>query len=216
MTENNVSRIVPTKNLTTKEIRDDEPTRGNESFDDTILDDSQLSLGVGDHEDGPTIRAEAVHRGLDFTNSRKVLNENLDEFMDRQLQVVAEKLADKKSLEKYNLVLRMQMKEHMANIQDMLDDSNTVTERLQKEKVRKEQLLGECEDISLELQEIRFRMQELVMRHTQDVQELEVAKENLYEGLTRERDEFVMVRDEDEQYIEGQKQKITRLEEVYR
>lgn len=207
---------MPTKNLTTKEICDDGPARGNESFDDTMLDESQLSLGVGDHEDGPTIRPEMVHRGLDFTNSRKVLNENLDEFMDRQLQVVAEKLADKKSLEKYNLVLRMQMKEHMTDIQDMLDDSNTVSERLHKENVRKEQLLGECEDISLELQEIRFRMQEIVMRHTQDIQELEAAKENLYQGLTNERDTFVMVRDDDERYIEGQKQKIARLEEVYR
>lgn len=54
------------------------------------------------------------------------------------------------------------------------------------------------------------------MRHTQDIQELEAAKENLYQGLTNERDTFVMVRDDDERYIEGQKQKIARLEEVYR
>jgi hypothetical protein len=59
-------------------------------------------------------------------------------------------------------------------------------------------------------------MQEVVMRHTQDIQELEAAKENLYQGLTNERDTFVMVRDDDERYIEGQKQKIARLEEVYR
>lgn len=115
--------------LSAKQIID-EPPRQNESFDDTMLDDSYLSLGVGESEDGPAIRAETVHRGIDFSNNKMVLNNNLDAFMDRQLQIVAEKLADKKSIEKYNMVLRMNMKTHMENIQEMLDDSTNIQARV--------------------------------------------------------------------------------------
>lgn len=118
-----------TNKLSAKHIVD-EPPKQNESFDDSILDESYLSLGVGDSEEGPAIRAETVHRGIDFSNNRMVLNSNLDAFMDRQLQLVAEKLADKRSLEKYNMVLRMNMKTHMENIQEMLEDSTNIQNRV--------------------------------------------------------------------------------------
>jgi len=91
-TEKRVTKANSNK-LSTKEIAD-EPV-GNESFDDTVMDESSMSLGVGDFEEGPAIHKEALHRGLNFTNSKVVLSQNLDEFMDRKLQQVAEKLAEK-------------------------------------------------------------------------------------------------------------------------
>lgn len=87
------SKIRPTSKLSTKELEDEEPTKTQDSFDQTILDDSQFSMDVGD--DGPCFRSEAISRGIDFTNHRQVLNEDLDKFMDRQLQLVAERIADK-------------------------------------------------------------------------------------------------------------------------
>lgn len=85
------TRIGPTNKLSTKQLID-EPVV-NESFDDTFMDNSSLS--IGDYDQGPTIHQETINRGLNFTNSKLVLSSNLDEFMDRQLQIVAERLADK-------------------------------------------------------------------------------------------------------------------------
>ena len=114
--------------LTTKEIID-EPI-ANESFEDTIMDDSCMSLGVADYEEGPMAHEEVVNRNLDFTNNKVVLSQNLEEFMDRQLQLVAERLADKKSIQKYNMNLRLNMKNNMSDIQEMLDDSQNIQNRI--------------------------------------------------------------------------------------
>lgn len=205
------SKIAPTNKLSTKELSDEDPMNAYESFDE-----SMMSIGFGEYEDGPSIRAETVKRGLDFRNTKEVLNGDLDAFMDRQLQTVAEKLADKKSLEKYNMILRMGMKGHMDNIQEMLDDSNDIQSRIEKERKVQEGLIAECEDVEFELNETRFRVQEILKRHQQVMRDSENLKIKLFNDLSAARDEFVVKRDLDEEYIEGQIQKIDKLDAAFR
>ena len=74
---------------------DEGPPIGNESFEDTIWDDSQLSVG-DDFEWRPAINQEVLYRGIDLSNNNKnVLNQDLDKYMDSKLQLVAEALATK-------------------------------------------------------------------------------------------------------------------------
>ena len=119
-------------------VVDEGPVDARESFDQSYLDESQLSVGT-DGDSGPTINQEILYRGIDTTNKR-VHNRNLDEFMDSQLQWVAETLATKKWAEKYNVELRLHMKHNMDGIQEMLHDSNSIQARVDNERIKQENL----------------------------------------------------------------------------
>lgn len=123
-----------------------------------------MSLGVGDFE-GPSVQQEVLKRGLNFDNSKSVLSQDLDEFMDKQLQSVAERLAEKKSIEKYNMTLRLAMKNNMGDIQEMLDDSQNIQNRIKKELVTQKQINEKVEDLEFEIQEIYYKIDELKKKH---------------------------------------------------
>jgi hypothetical protein len=188
------NKIEPTNKISTKNISDDEPCR-NESFDDTIMDDSQISMDVGDFENAPSIRAETVTRG--FTHKRMSNSTNLEEFMDEQLQVVAIKLSDKKCLEKYNMALRMNMKQHINDIQEMLDDSNSIQKQLNRERAKLTSNENEVGDIDLELNELRLRIDDIRQKWSWDIEVLDQYKTDLYYKLADERDAFQMKSEED-------------------
>jgi hypothetical protein len=211
-----VAKLPMTTKLSTKQISDDDLGMCNESFEDTIMDESQMSIGVDDFEHGPSMHTSTVHREIDFSKHRMSNTRTLDQFMDEQLQMVAEKLADKKSLEKYNMVLRMNMKSHMADIQEMLDDSNNIQSRLNKDKQKMKKSEVECEDIEFELTEIRYRIQEIREKNSQEVEELEQYKSDLYYHLSDDRDSFQQRTLADREHIEMQKIKISKLDENFR
>ena len=211
-----LSRIRPTNKLSTKEVNDDIPPKDHESFDESMMEDSQYNYDVGDSEDGPSYKAEIIKRGLNFTNHKQVLNQNLDEFMDKQLQNVAEKLAEKKSIEKYNMVLRINMKNNMDDIQEMLDDSNNIQQRLIKENNNLQELTNEWDGLEIEIHDTLRRIEELKAMHADDMSNLENLKSDLYENLSHSRDQFLVQRERDEKFIEGQKNKIDVLQDKFK
>lgn len=156
-------KVERSSKLNTKTVND-YPV-ANESFNDTYIDESSMSLAVEDFDEGPTIQQEVLQRGLDFTNHKSVLNQNLDAFMDSQLQHVAEKLAEKKSIEKYNMTLRLNMKKNMESIQEMLDDSQNLQNRIKLEMKTQSNLKEELEDTEFEIQEVKYKIEELRKRH---------------------------------------------------
>jgi hypothetical protein len=185
-----VNRIASTNKLSIKEIID-EPI-WNESFDDTFMDMDNSSMSIGEYGEIPTLHEETLYRSINFSNQKLVLNSDLDEFMDKQLQVVAERLADKRSLEKYNMMLRLKMKDAMGDMQEMLDDSEDIRARIVKEERTKNKLAECSEDIEFELHEIRYKVQELRNVHVKKVKDWEEDKNELYWSLSNARDEFII------------------------
>lgn len=181
-----------------------------------MLDDSHCNYDVGDSEDGPSFKTDVINRGLDFANHKLVLNQNLDEFMDKQLQNVAIKLAEKKSIEKYNMVLRINMKNHMEEIQEMLDDSNNIQQRLLKENNNLQALTHEIDEFEFEINETFSRIKEIKEMHARNIASLEAEKSDLYISLSESRDQFVIQREKNEVYVESQKSKIDTLQEKFK
>jgi hypothetical protein len=128
-------------------------------------------MSIGKYGQIPTPHKETIYRSINFSNQKLVLNSDLDEFMDKQLQVVAEKLADKKSLEKYNMMLRLKMKDAMGDMQEMLDDSEDIRARIAKEEQTRNKLAEYSEDMEFELHEIRYKVQELRNVHVKQVKD---------------------------------------------
>ena len=211
-----INRIRPTSKLSTKEVCDDIPLKAHESYEGSMLDDSHCNYDVGDSEDGPSFKTDVINRGLDFANHKLVLNQNLDEFMDKQLQNVAIKLAEKKSIEKYNMVLRINMKNHMEEIQEMLDDSNNIQQRLLKENNNLQALTHEIDEFEFEINETYSRIKEIKEMHARNIANLEAEKSNLYISLSESRDQFVIQREKNEVYVESQKSKIDTLQEKFK
>lgn len=152
-------------------------------------------MDVGDFENAPSIRAETVTRG--FSHKRMSNSTNLEEFMDEQLQVVAIKLSDKKCLEKYNMALRMSMKQHMNDIQEMLDDSNSIQKQLNKEKAKLASNENELGEIDFELNELRLRIADVRQKWSWEIDELDQYKTDLYYKLADERDAFQLKSEDD-------------------
>lgn len=202
--------------MSTKQVYDDFPLKAHESYEASVFDDSQYNYDVGDAEDGPSYKADVISRGLDFANHKLVLNQNLDEFMDKQLQNVATKLAEKKSIEKYNMVLRINMKNHMDEIQEMLDDSANIQQRLLKENASLQALTRECDQFEFEIGDTLNRIQELKQLHASNIDSLETDKSKLYASLSESRDQFVVQRQHNEAYVETQKANIEALQQKFK
>lgn len=69
------------------------------------------------------------------------------------------------------MMLRLNMKNSMGDIQEMLDDTQDIQERITKENQTKNKFAEQAEDIEFELQEIRYKVQELRKSHMIQVQE---------------------------------------------
>mmetsp|Transcript_1449 Transcript_1449/g.1590 ORF Transcript_1449/g.1590 Transcript_1449/m.1590 type:complete len:183 (-) Transcript_1449:44-592(-) len=87
---------------------------------------------------------------------------------------------------------------------------------LNKEVKIQNQINEKAEDIEFEVQEIRYKIQELRKEHSKDAQNMENYKADLFTNLSESRDQFILKRDQDEQYIVSLKEKIGILDTNFR